>query len=345
MTIDFPFTVPYVPGNTVKLSLSPTQPPSIFDKFHTGAAYGVIDPTNLWDYPYWGSARQNLTYSYIQGASIINPDGTTTHTQWEDDLTDAYIQRMYDNGAKYPIVEMYITNLDTDGTHDGVPFSRVTKSDLTNFLRRVTKFNSLQGGHQLIWNPCGEFNYPSRAYAAWGDRGDDAHHTWNADPTYYNQVMPWIRQILDSENIKNVLLGVHINQGFWSYLPNGITDYVPGMRYADVVGASMYCQSYGDTLAEVTRAWDDAYAIWQLIGTNKPWFFIEYGDMSDATARNPYTGNLDPWYTKITSSYVNLSYGLLATHSFVKCIDWYFPGFNQDPTVFQTIADNIQLHG
>jgi hypothetical protein len=294
---------------SLSASVATSSSSGYYSLFHSGASSDNLIPShNPEEYAAWAPARPHLKYCYIEGSITINDDGTYTHNQYTD-MSPDYLQSVFDAGF-VPIMQLWITNFDT-----------VTENGLRNYLKNLSY--SL-GNRQVIWLPCYEFNLNADD-TDWGDRGNG--QSWREDPSTYNKVMDWIRTILDTESLNNILLGVHMNliphASSWDF----VTLYLEGMRKADIVGSSCYDLN--------PTSWARAKQIYDMIGTNKPWIFFEYGML--------------PWNSPIPTDSVNLAYDLLETHPFVKGIIWYFPTTSivKSPNGSDTITaitDRAELH-
>jgi hypothetical protein len=293
------------------------------DLFHTGAP--------AWDYLYeepnyenglylrWEPARPYVKYALIQGAANLLDNGDTIPTMYLD-VSWSGITRQLTlilNNGDFPVLETWITN-----------FESVTENGLRLFLNKLSDW---LGTHMIIFDPCFEYNFPSYM-AGWGDRGDG--NSFKIQFSIYNEKMHLIRRILDEDNLKNIYLASHANlllsvenSGRWVDNPgfDGIAEYFDGMRQADVLGFSHYVDN-------LTVSWERARAIYEAISVSRPFIFFEYSPTS------PWTTHLN-----VTAQFVDDSYAILPTYSFVKGIIWYFgPYFTQETIL--AIKQNAEIY-
>jgi len=277
-----------------EVNIVPDTSSDFYSQFHTGfPAYVLGDSA-------WDSAMPFMKYVYSEAAFIINDDGSMTHTLYNPN-DNAWIQHLFDIG-KIPIIQNWITNFDT-----------VSEAGLRAYFRNLSAF---LGQRKVIWLPCYEFNG-----ANWGDRGNG--QSWNLDPTIFNTKMALMRNILDSEGITNILLGVHMNL-LLSDPVSVFTDFISGMQKADILGASLYRVSYS-----LDDYWARAQAIYDLIGTGKPWVFFEYGVS---------------WATTMTPAFVDASYQKLNSHPWVKGFIWYIDDASLTTGTMDAITSNAQAY-
>lgn len=324
-----------------------------YTKFNTGSREGTLIPDIMswgaaWDgsYPFWEPVKPYTKYCYMQTAATIKPDGTTLYDEayWKEPgghgwaptpPSNEYIQHVFDLGF-VPKLDLWVTNFDCADAY-GNP--ALTENSLRLYLRNL---NAFLNGRQIIWEPCWEFNFPTDGSwgANWGTggRGRTAEpRSWYVPPATYNMVMGWARNIINSENLTSVLLGVHMNAPYWSGSGDniqpplsGFNEYLDGFRKADILGSSSY---EAGSVAIKTGVWEQAKRVWDLIGTGKPWVFSEYGIL--------------PWLAPYPIEIVDATYALLDTYPFVKGICWYLPTqsntSNGVKTTVEAIRDNAAI--
>lgn len=318
-----------------------------YTKFNTGAMHPcLISDVQNWGFPWstgdysvWVPARPYTKYAYIESAISIKTDGTYYYdaAYWSSrvgylDISTAYLQHVLDLGF-IPIMQLWVTNFDTPDAY-GNP--ALTEAMLRAYFRNLSAW---LGNRQIIWMPCYEFNF-NPDWSTWGTRGNTVPATtWKLNGASYNKVMGWARNIIDSENLGNILLGVHMNAPYWSGSDSSIqppigqfiNDYLEGMQKADILGSSSYESA---TVAIKMGCWAQVKRIWDIIGTGKPWIFFEYGIL--------------PWGNLYPIEVVNASYQLLDTYPFVKGVIWYIPpesiATSGATTTITAIRDNAQTH-
>lgn len=324
-------------------------------KFNTGSNESTLVPdisnwgaiwNNANELAFWEPARPFTKYCYTQCSATIKPDGTVFYDAeyWKAGTvgwfamnpSNEYFQHIFDLGY-VPKIDVWVTNFDCADAY-GNP--ALTENSLRLYLRNL---NAFLNGRQIIWEPCWEFNFPTDG--SWGSnwgaggRGNTAEpRSWYIPPATYNMVMGWARNIIDSEGLTSILLGVHMNAPYWRGTGDalepplsGFTEYLDGFRLADVLGSSSY---EADSLARKMGSWEQAKRVWDLIGTGKPWVFTEYGIL--------------PWLDPYPVELVNATYDLLDTYPFVKGICWYLPpasnASNGVITTAEAIRDNAAIH-
>lgn len=268
-------------------------------QFHTGAHYNELCDINNPMYPDWAVIKQHIKYALIQVNARLEDDGTLTPIGSYgypdmgvnfDQLMD-YCDEIIAKGF-FPIIDLWLNN-----------FENITENGLREFLRN---WSTHLGVNQVIFNPCREYNQLGEW---WGDGG----RTWRIVPEDFNRVMKMMRRVRDELGISNILLGSHPNiylkggDGYDVYGDNLYVPWIEGMRQADVLGASAYNDN-------VNESWSFAKHLYRLIGqTTKPFIFFEYAN--------------ECWwepYPKVTADFVNKSYVMIPSYSFVKGIIWFF---------------------
>lgn len=268
-------------------------------------------------YPTWDPARPYVYYSLIQGGAILTEDGNLIPVYGFDvswSSLQTYLPLTYANG-KFPILELFITNI-----------AEVNDTTLANFMKRLS---NIVGDHSLIFDFAWEYNFPADM-EKWGFDP----YTFYIPADVYNSKMHLVRTIIDTQKLTNIYLASHANMlmsikidGKWYDNPNfkGITEYLEGMRQADVVGFS----HYNDYLSS---SWNRAQNIYNLIGTGKPCLFFEYAPTS-------------PWQTQlnVTGKFVDDSYTMLNSYPFIKGMIWYIGQYCTNETI-TAITQNAKTY-
>ncbi|MCW4030140.1 MAG: hypothetical protein NWE92_10905 [Candidatus Bathyarchaeota archaeon] len=284
---------------------------------HTGTlAVHLINNQNVM-YSSWSVARPYVKYALVQGGGNLSEDGSITPVFYND-VSLGSLENYFALAQSYNvnlILDLAIVNL-----------QNVSDQAILNLL---TKLSAIAGGHTLIFDIGWEYNFPNYM-TPWGD---DKGHSFYIPPDVYNTKMALVHTYIQQNHLDNLLLASHANMlistekaGEWHSNPNfdGIVEYLDGMRQADVVGFS----HYNDNL---NQSWSRAQAIYNMIGTSKPCIFFEYAPTS-------------PWQTGliVTPQFVNDSYAMLKTYTFIKGMIWYFGPYCTNETLV-AISQNAKI--